>query len=146
MKAQMIGALVLMAAVHGLLAQTYSIRSYTIGGGGASTAKGYALNGTIGQPDAGSQKGGAYSLSGGFWSVAAVVSSDDSPALRILPAGRSVVLAWPDPSTGFQLQQSASLTLPVWNDVRSTPAVVGTEKQVTLPLQPGSQFFRLRQE
>lgn len=37
------------------------------GGGGRSTASGYALSGTIGQPDAYTLTGGSYRLQGGFW-------------------------------------------------------------------------------
>jgi len=38
------------------------------GGGGASAGGGYALSGTIGQPDAGPRhSGGGYELAGGFW-------------------------------------------------------------------------------
>ncbi|MBN1538184.1 MAG: hypothetical protein JW908_15710 [Anaerolineales bacterium] len=37
-------------------------------GGGTSSGAGYSLNGTIGQPDAGSlMTGTGYQLSGGFW-------------------------------------------------------------------------------
>ena len=39
------------------------------GGGGTSTGGGYALSGTIGQPDAGTMSGGQYALAGGFWST-----------------------------------------------------------------------------
>jgi hypothetical protein len=34
---------------------------------------GYQLNGTIGQPDAGTQVGGDYSLAGGFWAGSSVL-------------------------------------------------------------------------
>lgn len=37
------------------------------GGGGDSSAAGYSLRGTIGQPDAGVLSGPGYQLSGGFW-------------------------------------------------------------------------------
>jgi hypothetical protein len=37
------------------------------GGGGMSQGGDYTLQGTIGQPDAGSAQGGDYSLAGGFW-------------------------------------------------------------------------------
>jgi hypothetical protein len=38
------------------------------GGGGNSAGNGYSLNGTIGQPDAGTiASGGGYTLAGGFW-------------------------------------------------------------------------------
>ena len=37
------------------------------GGGGQSSGSGYALIGTLGQPDAGVLSGGGYQLAGGFW-------------------------------------------------------------------------------
>lgn len=37
------------------------------GGGGVSNGSTYSLSGTIGQPDAGTMIGGAYTLNGGFW-------------------------------------------------------------------------------
>ncbi|MCH8150248.1 MAG: hypothetical protein IH987_20090 [Planctomycetes bacterium] len=48
----------------------YGLSWYTIDGGGAmrSTADGYELSGTIGQPDAsGPMISGEYELTGGFW-------------------------------------------------------------------------------
>lgn len=57
-----------------LVATTASAQNYTIdwhttdGGGGTSTGGLFSLNGTIGQPDAGSISGGGFSLIGGFWS------------------------------------------------------------------------------
>ena len=145
---QVIGSIVSLAAAHAVLAQTYAIKSYVIGGGGgvSSAGNGYAIKGTIGQLDAGLQSGALYAVNGGFWSVAAVVPSDDSPTLRILPDGRNVILVWPASASGFQLQQSPSLTAPAWTDVRTEPQVVGTQKRVILSLQTGNQFFRLRLE
>ncbi len=54
------------------LAQTgggYDLTWNTVDGGGYtwSTGGGYALGGTIGQPDAGVLSGGGYTLTGGFW-------------------------------------------------------------------------------
>lgn len=47
----------------------YDLPWHTMDGGGHtfSTGGGYALGGTIGQPDAGLLKGGNYTLAGGFW-------------------------------------------------------------------------------
>jgi hypothetical protein len=46
----------------------YDLSWWTVDGGGeTSTGGGYALSGTIGQPDAGEMSGGDYTLSGGFW-------------------------------------------------------------------------------
>jgi hypothetical protein len=49
-------------------AASFSISWWTVdAGGGVSTATGFSLNGTAGQPDAGSLTSAAFSLSGGFW-------------------------------------------------------------------------------
>ncbi len=72
-------ALIVALALFGLalpaLAQVgggYDLTWSSIDGGGAtfSTGGGYALGGTIGQPDAGLLSGGGYTLAGGFWSTA----------------------------------------------------------------------------
>lgn len=48
--------------------QTFSIDWFTIdGGGGPSSGGDFTLNGTIGQPEAGTMSGDNYSLAGGFW-------------------------------------------------------------------------------
>jgi hypothetical protein len=50
------------------LCAQYAITSHTIdGGGGISSSGAFALQGTIGQPDASSASGGPFSLVGGFW-------------------------------------------------------------------------------
>ncbi len=48
------------------------------GGGTFSSAGGYALGGTAGQPDAGTFTGGAYTLSGGFWAGQAALTPPPS--------------------------------------------------------------------
>lgn len=57
----------LLAAAAVLAAGDLSLSWWTVdGGGGASAGGEYALEGTIGQPDAGAMSGGAYTLSSGF--------------------------------------------------------------------------------
>ena len=47
----------------------YDLTWHTIDGGGGTSSNGdFVLSGTIGQPDAGTMKGGNYVLVGGFWS------------------------------------------------------------------------------
>ena len=41
------------------------------GGGGMSSDGTYTLNGSLGQPDAGALTGSSYTLTGGFWGIAA---------------------------------------------------------------------------
>jgi hypothetical protein len=123
----------------------YAIDWSTLDGGGGQSSGGiYTLAGTIGQPDAATSTGGAYTLQGGFWSAFAVVQTESAPTLRLVRSGSNVILAWPNPSTGFQLQESPSLSAPNWTDVNTAPATVGDEKQVTARLQPGARFYRLR--
>ncbi len=47
----------------------YDLRWNTIAGGGTTFSAGgsYLLGGTMGQSDAGTMSGGAYTLNGGFW-------------------------------------------------------------------------------
>jgi hypothetical protein len=50
---------------------SYALDWSTIdGGGGTSSSGSLAISGTVGQPDAAIASGGAYTLSGGFWSGA----------------------------------------------------------------------------
>lgn len=123
----------------------FALDWFTLDGGGGSSAGGaYTLQGTIGQPDAGALGGGSYALQGGFWSAFVGVSGEGLPLLRILRDGANVTLAWPNPSAGFQLQESSSLTAPNWTDVNVAPGVVGEEKQVSQLIVPGARFYRLR--
>jgi hypothetical protein len=66
-------------------AQQYSIDWHKIaGGGGASSGSQYVVSGTIGQHDASSaMAGGNYSLTGGFWSLIAIVQMPGAPLLVI---------------------------------------------------------------
>jgi hypothetical protein len=126
--------------------QVYSASWSTIdGGGGMSTGGSYALQGTIGQPDAGVMSGGAFTISGGFW--AGIVIAESFPALSIrIGVANSVILSWPNPSTGYVLQQTANMTTAGggWSDVTQTPTVNGTNNEVTLPATGRFCLFRLR--
>jgi hypothetical protein len=64
----------------GAYAQTgngYTLTWWTIDGGGSQNtgASGYALSGTLGQPDVGKATGGGYELIGGYWSGAPPLGS-----------------------------------------------------------------------
>ena len=62
------------------LSAGYDLSWWTVDGGGAtfSTGGGYALGGTVGQPDAGVLTDGDYTLTGGFWGGAAVTVEYDT--------------------------------------------------------------------
>ena len=63
--------LVILVAAGTVLAQNsgYDLSWWTVdSGGGSSTGGSFTLQGTIGQPDTG-VLGGAYTLSGGYWTA-----------------------------------------------------------------------------
>jgi hypothetical protein len=140
------GGLVILTIADSVAAQTYSIDWYKIaGGGGTSTNGQYALNGTIGQHDAGTpMAGGAYSLTGGFWSLITVVQTPGAPLLTITHAGNGVVVSWPSPSTGFALQQNSNLAnASGWANFSGTVNDNGVTKSATNSPPIGNLFFRL---
>lgn len=121
--------------------QNYSIDWYTIdGGGGTSTGGVYSVSGTIGQPDAGIMAGGNYSVTGGFWSLIPVQTAG-APALTIVPAtpGQATI-SWTPPTSGFVLQESASLSPTNWINSPS-----GATNPVVVPTTSQTKFYRLHQ-
>lgn len=135
----------LLLGLAGAVSAQYQINWFTLaGGGGRSSGGAYTLAATVAQPDAGTHAGGPYSHVGGFWSAFATLPTDGAPSLRIILKGPNVILAWPNPSTGYQLQETLSLTSPNWTDVGTGPDVVGNETQVSRTLAPGTRFYRLR--
>ncbi len=125
--------------------QSYSIDWFNIaGGGGASTGGVYAVSGTIGQPDAGGpMTGGNYSLTGGFWSLIAVVQTAGAPTLTITRSGNSVIISWPSSAIGWTLQQCSNLA-GGWSACGLSVSDNGTNKNVSIPSPTGKLFFRLK--
>ena len=126
------------------IAQQYSVAWYKIaGGGGASTGSTYQVTGTIGQPDAGTAMSvGTYSLTGGFWSLIAVVQISGAPSLTITHSVNGLNISWPYPSSGWTLQQNSNLATTAWS---ATGGVSndGTNNFITIPSPSGNLFFRL---
>jgi hypothetical protein len=124
-------------------AQT-AITWFTLDGGGGTSSNGaFAVTGTVGQADAAVSVGGNFTVRGGFWSAWAVVPVEDAPPLRIFRLGDDAILAWPHPSTGFQLQESPGLTPTAWTNVNLAPVLVEGEWRVSQPLTPAMKYFRL---
>ena len=66
------------------------------------------------------------------------------PPLSIRPTNTDrVVVSWPNPSTGFVLQESPSAWPASWTSNSATPAVAGGCKQVIVTPLSGSRFYRL---
>lgn len=126
-------------------AQSFSIDWYKVaGGGGTSTNGQYSLSGTIGQPDAGGPLiAGNYSLTGGFWALYAIQTTN-GPTLKIfLTTTNTAVVSWPSPSTGWKLQQKLDLSPGSWASPSETINDNGTEKFIIVKPPVGNHFYRL---
>ena len=89
----LLAALLIELGLSSSLGQSYSIDSFTIAGGGGTSAGGaFTLNGTIGQPDAGTMSGGNYSLAGGFWGASQTPPPVGSVIIKVCVVGSEVRL------------------------------------------------------
>ena len=124
--------------------QSYSVDWYkNAGGGGTSTGGIYAVSGTIGQPDASAaMTGGSYSLTGGFWSLIAVVQTAGVPNLSIAHSANSVIVSWPNTGS-YTLQQTANLSMANWVASGYTISTSNGTNSVTVTSPVGNLFFRL---
>ena len=139
-----IATLFLIAAAATASAQSYSIDWFTIdGGGGTSTGGVYSVSGTIGQPDAGTLSGGSYTLVGGFWGIVSAVQTPGAPLLSIERIGGDVRVFWSNPSPGFVLDQSLTVT-GGWSQVSFPYTTNSTDISITVPSPVGNKFYRLR--
>jgi hypothetical protein len=117
----------------------YAIDWWTVdGGGGASTGGVYAVTGTMGQPEAGRMSGGSFTLEGGFWSILAA-NEPPAPTLQIVRLDGSVIISWTSAPPGSVLEANAGLSPSGWSPVSG-----GDNSPVTVPITPGTRFFRLR--
>jgi hypothetical protein len=146
----LLSALLLAGSQLALRAQNYSIDWHKVAaGGGTSTGGLFAVNGTIGQHDAASLSGGAYSLAGGFWGLVAAVQTPGAPLLTLARAGTaSLIISWPSSSgSNCTLQSTTDLNAnTAWTTVPQIPSQVGDQQSVTIPtsqVTQGRQFFRL---
>ena len=136
----------LLALATSVTAQTYSIDwSKISAGGGTSTGGVYAVNGTIGQHDAGTpMSGGNFSLTGGFWSFLSLVQTPGAPLLSIrYTTTNTAVVSWPSPSTGYNLQSATDLGLSNWINSALSPSDDGTNRFLIVNPPTGNGFFRL---
>ncbi len=90
--------------------------------------------------------GGSYSLTGGFWALAAI-QTPGAPLLNVSRTGTNTVLvSWPSPSTGFALQQNSSVANPAgWITPPETVHDDGITRSIVVNPPAGNLFFRLKQ-
>ncbi len=136
----------------GLLAANASAQNIALthsviaNGGGVSAKAQYQIEGTIGQGGAGGAfSGGAYKLGSGFWTLAVVLQSADTPLLQATLVGNDLVLSWSGDAPSFVLQSTATVAAPLSWAASPHPVVYANGQfTVTVPWTGTYQFFRLR--
>jgi hypothetical protein len=121
--------------------QTSSLDRWTVdSGGGTSTGGAFAVNGTIGQPEAGPVlTGGNYAVQGGFWPGVVRVSPEVPPTLYIQFSDEGITISWAPATSGFLLEEAADLSSAQW-------VLAPTGNPVSLPVVESSRFYRLRKQ
>jgi hypothetical protein len=56
----------------------------------------------------------------------------------------TVIISWPAPSTGFNLQRNSNLNPTDWVGVTDTPTVANGRNQVIVSPRVGTEFYRLK--
>jgi hypothetical protein len=138
-------AALLLALTPFAHAQQYSIDWYKISsGGGTSTGGTYQVTGTIGQPDAGSaMSGGPYSVTGGFWSLIAVVQTPGLPNLSVAHSGNSVIVSWPNTASSTLQTNNNLASASGWTAYGGTVNTANGTNSITISPPTGTLFFRL---
>lgn len=129
------------------LLSSIAVAAYTLdwstldNGGGHSAGGAYTVAGTIGQTDTAKLTGGAYAITGGFWSLPELLQTPGGPPLQYLTITGTVYLAWPAPSPGWRLETSTNLT--AWSTVPGTPTLSGNYNLVTPEFSAARRYYRL---
>ena len=85
-----------------------------------------------------------YSLTGWFWALYAL-QTPGAPTLSIFHTPtNTVVVSWPSPSTGFELQQNINLGTTNWVTPSETVTDNGAIKFIVVNPPTGNRFYRLR--
>jgi hypothetical protein len=107
--------------------------------------RGYSLSGTIGQPDAGTVRGGDHPLQAGFWGRIAAIQAPGAPGLNLTQsAPNRGIISWPFPSTGWTLYESANLNPVNWPEALTPPQDNGATKSVALARRQARGFIGSR--
>ncbi|HLX95355.1 MAG TPA: hypothetical protein VKU37_06415 [Verrucomicrobiae bacterium] len=145
MKKRILFGLLGLAFCLPALAQQFSIDWYKVaGGGGPASGLTHSVNGTIGQHDAGTgMRGSSYSVTGGFWSIIAVVPVPGVPNLMIQSLGSgSVKVSWPNTGS-YTLQQNNNLATGTWTASGYTINTANGTNSIIITPPAGKLFFRL---
>jgi hypothetical protein len=135
----------LLIAARGFAGNLAVDQSSLDGGGGTCSGGRFSVTGSVGQPDAGMMRGGSFAVEAGLWSLFTVVQTPGAPVLKIVRSGATAVLSWPSAEGTFQLQSNPDLAVANgWANVPQNATTNNGSVSVTVPLSPGSKFFRLK--
>jgi hypothetical protein len=88
--------------------------------------------------------GGNFRLDEGFWGIIATVQTVNAPQLSIqLTATNTVIISWPSPSPGFNLQQNINLATGTWVAPSESVGNNGTIKFIVVSPPTGNRVYRL---
>jgi hypothetical protein len=135
---------IVLSLLSGLAVAAYTLDWSTLdSGGGQSSGGAYTVAGTIGQTDTTKLTGGAYTLTGGFWSLPELLQTPGGPPLAFHTAGGVTFLRWPAPSPGWRLESSTDGS--VWSTVPGIPVLAGEffQTPANLPGVDSRKFYRL---
>lgn len=60
--------------------------------------------------------------------------------------GGALVLAWPASSAEFTVEEADSVEQPNWRTLSASPVLQGQQNTVTVPIESGTKFYRLKQK
>ena len=105
----------------------------------------YSLLGAFGQPAPLILTGSGYTLSEAFFGVAVAIQQPGAPVLKITRTSQAIVISWPAPSVGYELEVKNSLDPDLaWNPSGLPVLILGDQNTVTAPPRATPRFFRLR--
>lgn len=138
-----------LCAITATQAETYTVKPYGLtGGGGISSNGGYTVSGTIAEPITEPVSGGGFTFAPGFLNASAAIELGDGPVyLAITGHDGSIIISWSAAaSAALILEVTTNIADPAsWQPASETPVVAGPDKTVTIPLNNGHKFYRLRQ-
>jgi hypothetical protein len=68
------------------------------------------------------------------------------PSLSVIPQGGSLVISWPQTSTSYSLEETATLNPAQWTTSSASIQARGAFYQATIPMSGTNQFFRLQKQ
>jgi hypothetical protein len=73
--------------------------------------------------------------------------AEPNPTLSAVFSGAQIIFSWPPSALSYALKSTTNLSTPVqWQPVHLTPAISGTEANVSVPLGATNMFFRLQRQ